>query len=114
MNIYNSIRNLAQTTRAQNFFIAAKEISSIRLFENTFDFSKAQEFYLNWLYNYDAIYRDIIIEKISKHVTENEIYTDAYLLWKRDNKNKKDKLSNKQNDVNLITSKKINFPKKSN
>jgi hypothetical protein len=112
MDIYTSIRELAKSIHAQNLFIAAKDISSIKLFKNNFNFSKIQEFYLNWLYNYDVIFRDILIEKISKHVTDNNIYTDAYLLWRKENINKKDKSSNKRNDVSLVVGKTINFPAK--
>jgi len=109
MNIYSLLRELAKSIKAQNLFVTAKEINGIRLFRNSFDFSKLQEIYLSYLYNYDSINRDIILEKISDHVIDNEIYTDAYLLWKRKNL-KKTMKDNKQNDVNLVVGKKINFP----
>ena len=111
MDIYSLLRKLSQSTKAQNLFVAAKEINGIRLFHNSFDFSKLQEIYLSQLYNYDSVNRDIILEKISEHVCDNEIYTDAYLLWKRKNIKKTIK-DNKKNDVNLVTGKHINFPKK--
>jgi hypothetical protein len=77
------------------------------------DFSKLQEIYLSQLYNYDSINRDIILENISKHVFDSEIYEDAYLLWKRNNLKKINIKDNTQKDLNLITTKKIIFPKKS-
>jgi hypothetical protein len=112
MNIYLKIRELAKSIRAQNLFLAAKEVNGIRIFRNSFNLSKLQEIYLSQLYNYDSINRDIILEKISKHVTDNEIYTDAYLLWKQKNIKKINKKDNKQKDVNLVVGKEINFPTK--
>jgi hypothetical protein len=96
----------------QNLFVASKEIGGIRLFKNSFDFSKIQEIYLSHLYNYDAINRDIILEKISKHVFDNEIYEDAYLIWKRRNIKKINTKNDKKNEVSLITGKTIKFPKR--
>lgn len=107
-NIYSKIRNLAKSIKAQNLFVAAKEINGIRLFRNSFDFSKIQEIYLSYLYNYDSINRDIILEKISEHVFDYEIYEDSYMLWKRKN-NKKEK-DNNQKDLKLVVGKKITFP----
>jgi len=111
-NIYQSLRNLAKTTKAQNLFVASKEIATIRLFQNTIELSKAQEFYLNWLYNYDSIMRDIILENISKHVTDNVTYTDSYLLWKKNSKHTKEEKKDKKKDVHLVQGKVINFPSK--
>jgi hypothetical protein len=110
MNIYNNIRKLAKSVKAQNLFLASKEVNGINLFRNKFDFSKIQEIYLSYLYNYESINRDIVIDNISKHVFDSELNEDAYLMWKRKNiKNKKD---TKQNDINLVVGQKIIFPTK--
>ena len=109
-SIYKLLRELAKSVRAQNIFVAAKEINGIRLFHNDNDFSKLQEIYLSDLYNSNAISNDIVFEKISEHVFDSEIMEDAYLLWKRKNMKKIDKKDNKQNDVNLVVGTKINFP----
>jgi len=111
-NIYSSLRTLAKSIKAQNLFLAAKEINGIRLFHNKFDLSKIQNIYLSYLYNYDSINKDIVIEKISEHVLDSEIYEDAYLLWKRKNIKKIDKKDNKQKDVNLVVGGEIKFPAK--
>lgn len=111
MNIYSSLRKLAKSIKSQNLFLASKEINNIRLFKNSFDFSKLQEIYLSYLYNYDAISRDIIIDKISKHVFDSDIYEDAYLIWKRKNGNKPIK-DNNLKDVNMVVGKEIKFPAK--
>ena len=111
-NIYSKLRELAKSIKAQNLFVAAKDINGIRLFKNSFNFSKIQEIYLSNLYTYDTINRDIIFEKISKHVLDNYIYEDAYLLWKRKNIKKSTIKDNKQNDINLVVGSNIKFPTK--
>jgi hypothetical protein len=116
MNIYSEIRELAKTVRAQNLFTAAKEFSSIRLFRNTFNFSKIQEIYLSYLYTYETINRDIIVDKISPRVLDCELFEDAYLIWKR--QDKKEKKINKKGepevekskDMHLVCGNKIIFP----
>jgi hypothetical protein len=111
-NIYSLLRVLTKSVRMQNLFVACKEINGIKLFKNSTDLSNLQTIFLSWLYSYDSINRDIILEKISEHVTDNEIYTDSYLLWRRKNSKKTNRKDNKQNDLNLVTGKHIKFPKK--
>jgi len=111
-NIYSKIRLLAKSTTSQNLFIASKEINGVRLFKNSFDFSKLQIYYMTNLYHYDSINRDIIIENISKHVFDSEIYEDAYLFYKHNTPKKIDNSDKKHNDVHLVTSNKITFPNK--
>ena len=111
-NIYNKLRNLAKSVRAQNLFIAVKELQGIHLFRNNFDFSKLQEIYLSYLYMYDTLNRDIIIDKISEKVFDCELYEDAYMMWRRKNNKKLEKNDNKQRDVNMVVGKTIHFPNK--
>ena len=108
MNIYQSVRNLAKLPRFQNLFIASKEIG-IQLFTNKIDLSKLQEIYLNYLYMYDSIFKDIAYYNISKKIIDNEIYEDSYILWKRENK--KEKIDNNK-DLHLVPGNRINFPKR--
>lgn len=110
-NIYNRLRILAKSVRAQNLFVAVKELHGVRLFRNEVDFSKLQEIYLSFLYMYDTINRDIIVDKISEKVLECEIYEDAYMTWKRKN-NKSEKENKSKKDVNLVVGKEIKFPAK--
>jgi hypothetical protein len=109
MNIYSSVRELAKSIKYQNLLIATKEISSIRLFKNEYDLSKLQEIFLSYLYTYDMISKDIITEKISKHVTDNEIYEDSYLLWRKQKKDTEEKKTT-MNDISLVAGKEIKFP----
>lgn len=112
MDIYHNLRNLAQSNRAQNLFVAAKELH-IRLFKNDGDYSRLQENYLSFLYMYDSIHRDIVIDKISPKVLDDEIYTDSYLLWKRKIGKKEDNTKKKEptnRNLQLVSGNKINFP----
>jgi len=111
-NIYSALKILAKTIKAQNLFTAAKEMACIHLFHNNVDFSKLQEFYLSYLYHYDNLNRDILVEKISKHVLDSDIYEEAYLLWKKQDTKKTNRTDKKQNELNLVTGKHIKFPKK--
>jgi hypothetical protein len=111
MNIYTNIRLLAKSVKGQNLFTAAKDISGIQLFKNKFNLSQIQEYYLSYLYIYDTINRDIIVEKISPHVLDCELFEDSYLLWKKLNKNveKKEEKSISK-DMHLVCGNKIIFP----
>lgn len=105
----NLLRKLAKSVRYQNLFSSAKDLKTLKIFENDYCLSKIQSIFLSYLYFYDSLFRDIVTEKISKHVTDNEVYEDSYALYKRENiKKSEDKKSN----VKLVVSDKIIFPKK--
>jgi len=110
MNIWTSVRQLAKSQRAQNFFSISKEIHGIRLFRNSCDFSRIQEEYLLYLYMYESLARDIIIDKISKHIYDKELYEDSYLLWKREKGKTEDKKPSTVNEVKLVIGTDIKFP----
>lgn len=112
MNSYSQLRNLAKSIRYQNLFVASKEIFGIKIFRNSFDFSNIQNLFLSYLYSYEGLNKDIILEKISKHIFDSEIYEDAYILWKSKNIKKIDIKDNQQKELSLIPGRTINFPKK--
>jgi len=114
MKVYSQLRCLAKSTQFQNLFAASKEIFGIKLFRNSFDFSNIQMIFLNYLYMYDSIMRDIATENISKEVLSDEIYEDAYMLYKKENRNKtvKDNKNTIRN-FHLVPAQKMIFPKKS-
>jgi hypothetical protein len=115
MNTYLALKKLAKTNKAQNIFIASKELSGLRIFRNMTDLSNIQEFYLTWLYTYDMINRDILSDKISEKVLKDDIYEEAYLLWKKEHKDKKDGKNiekNQKKELHLVSGKTINFPKR--
>lgn len=113
MNIDSCIRKLAKNSDNLSLFYAAKDISSIKLFKNTDEFTKLQLIYLNYLYMYYNLNLSIARDEVSKHVLDNEIYEDSYLLWKR----KKDKkvqteINNKSRTIQGVFSRDniIKFP----
>ena len=109
-NIYIQIRKLAKSIKAQNLFVAAKELQGIRLFRNRLDFSRLQGIYLSYLYMYDTINKDIVVDRISEKIWDSEIYEDAYLLWKRKSDKKSEKKDKTTKDLKLIPGKTIKFP----
>lgn len=115
MNFEKYLRKLAKSVSSQNLFIAAKDMNSIKLFENSIDFSRLQQEYLNYLYTYYNIYQDVYSNKVSAKVLDEDIYTDAYLYYKsKHSKNKLDKSVNKKRKLSAVFAKdntKIVFPK---
>ena len=107
MDIYNLTRKLAKHNKYQNILAMSKEINGINLFRNKEDFSYLQSIFLNYLFMYDTINRDISIKKISKHVNDNEIYEDAYILWKNEKGQDQEFKENKKSDIKLVISDKI-------
>jgi hypothetical protein len=114
MDTYNNIIELAKTIRYQNLFLASKEVSGIRLFKNTFNFSKIQEIFLSYLYTFNTLHQDIMSYNVSEHVLDNEIYWDSYLLFKRKNKGnkKEDTMTDTTHDLRLVAGRTIKFKKK--
>lgn len=110
MNLITLVRKLAKTDKAQNNFTIAKELHGMKLFRNSHDFSKLQGIYLSFLYMYDSILRDIALENISELVLKDEIFSDAYVIWKR-KKQYKSQESNKNNYIHIVAGNKITFPK---
>lgn len=112
MDIYKLVRVLAKHSKYQNLLCMAKEINGINLFRNKEDFSYLQSIFLNYLFMYDTINRDISIKKISKHVNDNEIYEDSYMLWKNEKGQDQEFKENKKSDIKLVVSDKIKFKKR--
>lgn len=92
MNYNYYIRKLAKSTPIQNQFIASKELFGVKLFANEYDFSKIQQDFLTYVYFYYNLFQDIYTNQVSKKVTDNDIYEDAYSYYKA---NKKEKPENK-------------------
>lgn len=115
MNIYQLIANLAKSNKYQNLLVAAKEINNIRIFKNSYNLSKLQEIFINYLYMFDTILKDIAIDNISKKTIEDNIYWESYMLWRKDNKFKKESNKDKKSKkLHLVAGSKINLPKRGN
>jgi len=111
MSPFQLIRKLAKTNESQNLFQSAQDLNGIRLFKNEIDFSTIQQIYLSYLYFYNTINSDLGIYKISKKVLNNEIYEDAYMLWRKEKGFNYENKDNEKHDLKLVMSNKIKFPK---
>jgi hypothetical protein len=112
MNIYETIRKLAKSTKYQNLFVAAKDLSTLRLFINDIDLSRLQDMFLAYLYLYDHLFADIAMKEVSKKVLENTVYEDAYFYWKREKKSDTSKKDSSNANIKLIKGNNIKFPKR--
>ena len=116
MNFEKYIRKLAKKISSQNLFVAAKDLSEIKLFKNNINFSKLQNTYLSYLYFYKSIYEDIYANKVSKKVIENKIYEEAYAYYKLKKEDKpigKNHVGKKRALEGIFSKdNKIKFPKK--
>ena len=112
-NIYFTLAKLARSTRYQNLFYANKEMKGIKLFDNQTDFSNLQQLFINNLFTFDSLNRDIVQEKISKRVLDDSIFWNSYLLWRQKIKPTLDekKRNTKKKDVSLVATKEIHYPK---
>lgn len=82
---------LARSGYWQTVFNNAKEIGSLKLFENTNNLSVVQIAFLRWLNIYSTLSTDLAMEEdyITEDVIKNDILCDAYLNYKsKKNKNK--------------------------
>lgn len=88
---YNALRKLTRSLRWQTLYARAKEIGSLKLFNNATDLSKIQILVLQWSEISRSLYEDLAMDKkyISEKVIEDDLRTEAYLLWRRNNKDKK-------------------------
>lgn len=99
----DSIRKLAKSTYWQNVYANAKELGVLSLFNNKTKLTKIQIFFLHWLSIYNSLYQDLVNEEdyINEDVIDDEIRTDAYLLWKRKMKDKKNTKKEDNTDNSL-------------
>jgi len=86
------LRKLAKNDYWSSLYSRAKDLK-LKLFNNETDFTVLQVRFLNWLEIYNHLYIELAMneELLSKHVIEDDIRTDAYLLYKRKNKNDNNK-----------------------
>jgi len=113
MNDTSLLARLAKSVQYQNLFTSAKEINGIYLFENHTNLSKVQDIFLSYLYTFDTINRDIVVDNISKVVLkeDTDIYWQAYMMWKRNKGTKETKKENSERYMSLVPAKKIKFTK---
>ena len=99
------LRQLAKSNKFQNLLIANKELHGIYLFKNKIDFTKIQEVFLSYLFLYHDILNDINLKKIDKFIINDDIYVDAYSLWKQEKDDNKSDNKKKSKNLKLVFSK---------
>jgi len=87
---YNILKKFSRSVRWQTIYARVKEIGSLQLFNNTSDLTKLQLLVMQWTEIYHSLYEDIAMNKpyIDEKIIEDELRTEAYLLWRRKNQNK--------------------------
>lgn len=99
---FEILQKLAKSDQAQVLYNRAKEIGSIRLFKNDTDFTKIQNYYLYFLQMYSTLYQDLASgeEYLNEDIINDPIRTEAYLLLKREKRDKKEIKNQNKNTVN--------------
>jgi len=82
--MFESLRRLARSQEYQFLYSRAKELGTINIFNNTSDFTEIQIRFLQWLAIYDSLYQDLQEQKeyINQEVIEDDLRTEAYLLYR--------------------------------
>ncbi len=98
------IRKLARSYDWQFLYARAKELNNIKIFKNNSNFTKLQLLFLRWLEIYHSLYIDLDMEKdyISKDVIEDDLRTEAYLLYRHEIKKGKNKKRDKEEQTKNI------------
>ncbi len=91
MNVI-ALRKLARSTKYQILYNRAKNLSTLRLFYNDVDYTNVQIWFLYWLEVYNSLYTDMAMneEYINEEVIEDDLRTDAYLLYRQEKRSKKE------------------------
>lgn len=117
LNVYKIARELSSKNYYQTIYANAKEIG-IKLFKNDIELTEIQIFFLNYLSFYSNLNTDIILGDVNKIVRDNFIFEDAYMLYKRQNKNtpkfspSEEIKSNKSGKEKIITTSQFVFRRK--
>lgn len=90
--VFQLLRQIAKKDYWQILYSQAKELSCLTVFDNEKNLTYFQIYFLNQLSFYSSLYMDIAMGDVSKVVTDNEIYEDAYVYYKR-NKTEKNKIT---------------------
>jgi hypothetical protein len=105
MDYIDVIRKLARSTYYQNIYSAAKDVGSIRLFDNQNNYSGLQSLFLYWLKVYDLLYTELSQKEwkyLSEDVINDDCRCDAFLYWRgmmRENDLLKSKQEQKTNNL---------------
>lgn len=101
MKMNKILRKLARSVKYRILYSRAKELGTLKLFNNNMDLTKIQIWFLYWLEIYDSLYTDLSRDEdfISSDVIEDDLRSEAYLLFRRE-KLKKKKINTDENVKN--------------
>ena len=105
MNI-EILQKLARNNRWQIIYNRCKEIGSLKLFNNTSDLSNLQITFCYMLELYHILYQDLNSgeEYISEEIIEDPIRTEAYLLLRKEKKEKKNLINTNKRTIDTTAS----------
>lgn len=88
--IFDTLQNLCKSNEHQIYYHRVKEIGSLRLFDNDRDLSKLQIMYLYYLELFSVLFQDLNMQEqyISEEVINDPIRREAYLLYRKEKRNK--------------------------
>lgn len=90
MRITGLIRKLAKSNYYQSLFSYSKE-NGVKLFKNDMELTEIQIMFLRYLSFYSSIFMDLALGDIDNRVLENDIYEDAYVMYRNKNMTNKEK-----------------------
>jgi hypothetical protein len=85
MDIEKQIRFLARSQHYQTIYRSAKDIGSLKIFENDNNLSGIQTLFLFWLSVYESLYQDLAQKEwkyLDEEVINSDVRTDAFLYWR--------------------------------
>lgn len=88
---FKALKILARSNRWQILYQRAKEIGTLKLFNNDSDLASDQIWMLFFLEMFSGLYLDLAMKEknISEEVIKDDLRVEAYLLWKKEKKDKK-------------------------
>lgn len=90
---FKIIRKITRSSEWQLLYNRAKELGTLRLFKNDIDLTKVQLWFLHFLEVYSSLYMDLAMKEkyISEDVIQDDLRTEAYLLYKKEKKPEEEK-----------------------
>jgi hypothetical protein len=98
-NVKSNVRILANNDYYQTLFSYLRDGMPVKLFTNDSEFTDIQLMFLKYLSFYSTINIDIALGEVSNKVLEDEIYSDAYMMYK--NKNDRKKMEETRNNTGI-------------
>lgn len=83
----NLVRKLAKGSDWQTLYSMSKD-GTIKLFSNDYDLTLLQINFIRYLNFYSSLYLDIALNDVNEDVLKDDLYEDAYMMFKNSKKNR--------------------------